>query len=41
MVDAQALIFGAEEDGADDITSDEQEEEAIVQVRMAPSVEDG
>lgn len=38
---AEALVLGADEDGADDVASDEQEEEAVVQMRVMESVEDG
>ena len=38
---SQALILGADEDGANDIACDEEQEEAVVQVGMAQGVEDG
>ena len=36
----QALVLGADEDGADDIAGDEQEEETVVQVRVVKGIED-
>ena len=40
-VHAEALILGANEDGADDIASHEQQEKASVKARMVESIEDG
>lgn len=40
-VRAQALVFGADEDGADDVAGDEEEEEAVVEVGVVEGVEDG
>lgn len=40
-VHAQALVLGADEDGADDVARDEEEEEAVVEVRVVEGVEDG
>lgn len=40
-VDAEALVFGADEDGADDVAGDEEEEEAVVEFGVAERVEDG
>ena len=40
-VDAEALVFGANEDGADDVASDEEEEETVVEVGVVEGVEDG
>jgi len=37
---AEALVFGADEDGAEDVAGDEEEEETVVQVRVAQGVED-
>ena len=38
-VDAQPLVFGADEDGADDVASHEEEEEAVVQAGVVDCVE--
>lgn len=38
---SQALILGADEDGANDISCNEEQEEAVVQVGVAQGVEDG
>ena len=40
-VHAEALVLGANEDGADDITGHEQQEKAIVKTRMVEGIEDG
>lgn len=40
-VDAEALVLGADEDGADDVARDEEEQEGVVQVRVVQGVEDG
>lgn len=40
-VHAQALVLGADEDGADDVAGDEEEEEAVVEMRILEGVEDG
>ena len=40
VVDAETLILGAKEDGADDVAGDEEEEEAIMEMWMAVCVED-
>lgn len=40
-VHPEALILGADEDGANDIASDKEEEKAIVKVRIVEGVEDG
>ena len=40
-VHAEALVFGADEDGADDVAGHEEEEEAVVQARVVERVEDG
>ena len=40
-VDAEALVLGADEDGADDVAGDEEEEETVVQVGVVQGVEDG
>lgn len=40
-VHAEALVLGADEDGADDVAGDEEEKEAVVQVRVVQGVEDG
>lgn len=41
IMDAQPLILGADQNGAEDVSGDEEEEEAIVHVRVAVGVEDG
>jgi len=38
---SQALVFGADEDGRDDVASYEKKEEGVVEMRMVKSVEDG
>ena len=38
---AQALVLGADEDGADDVTGHKEEEETIVQMGMVEGIEDG
>ena len=40
-VNSQALVLGADEDGADNVTGYEEEEEAVVEVRVVQGVEDG
>ena len=40
-VHAEALVFGADEDGADDVAGHEEEEEAVVQSGVVERVEDG
>ena len=40
-VDAQALVLGADEDGADDVAAHEEEEESAVQILVVDGVEDG
>ena len=40
IVDPQALILGAEEDCTDDVASNEEKQEAVVQVRMVVRVKD-
>ncbi len=40
-VHAEALVFGADEDGADDVACDEEEEEAVVEAVVVQGVEDG
>ena len=40
-VHAQALVLGADEDGADDVAGHEEEEEAVVQAGVVERVEDG
>ena len=40
-MDAQALVFGADEDGRDDVAGYEKEEEAVVEMGVMKSVEDG
>lgn len=37
----ESLVFGADEDGRDDIASNKEEEEAIMEIRMADVVKDG
>ena len=39
-VHAQALVLGADEDGADDVAGHEEEEEAVVQAGVVERVED-
>ena len=41
IMNPQALVLGADEDGANDISRDEEQEEAVVQIGMAQGVEDG
>ena len=41
VVHAQALVLGADEDGADHVPRDEEEQEAVVQARVVVVVEDG
>ena len=38
---AEALVLGADEDGADDVAGHEEEEEAVVQAGVVQRVEDG
>ena len=38
---AEALVLSADEDGADDVAGHEEEEEAVVQVRVVEGVENG
>ena len=40
-VHAEALVFGADEDSADDVAGHEEEEEAVVQAGVVERVEDG
>lgn len=40
-VDPQALVLGADKDGADDVAGHKEEEEAVVQVRVLQRVVDG
>lgn len=40
VMDAETLVFGTQEDGADDVAADEEEEEQIVQTFVAVGVED-
>lgn len=40
-MDAEALVFGADEDGGDDVAGHEEEEEAIVHSGVVDGVEDG
>ena len=40
-VHTQALVLGADEDGADDVAGDKEEEEAVVEMRVLTVVEDG
>ena len=40
-VHAEALVLGADEDGADDVAGHEEEEEAVVQAGVVERVEDG
>lgn len=40
VVDSEALVFGADEDGGDDIAADEDDEHGVVDVRVADCVED-
>ena len=40
-VHAQALVLGADEDGADDVAGHEKEEEAVMQAGVMERVEDG
>ena len=40
-VHAKPLVLGADENGADDISSDEEEEETVVEMRVMKCVEDG
>ena len=40
-VHPQALVFGADEDGADDVAGDEEEEEAVMETGVVQGVEDG
>lgn len=40
-VDAEALVFGADEDGADDVAGHEEEEESVVEGGVMEGVEDG
>lgn len=40
-VTAKALVFGADENGGDDVAGDEEEKEAIMESGMADGVEDG
>ncbi len=37
----ESLVFGADEDGRDDIASNKEKEEAIMEIRMADVVKDG
>lgn len=41
VMDAQALVLGAQEDGGQDISGNEKQKKAVVQVRVAICVEDG
>lgn len=41
MVDSQTLVLGADTNGADDVASDEEEEEDIVEFGVLSDVEDG
>lgn len=41
IMDSQALVLGADEDGANDISGNEEQEEAVVQMGVAQGVEDG
>lgn len=40
-VNSQALVFGADEDGRDDVASYEKEEKAVMEMGVVKSVEDG
>lgn len=40
-MDAEALVFGADEDGGDDVAGHEEEEEAVVHFGVVDGVEDG
>ena len=40
-MDSQALVFGADEDGGDDVAGYEEEEEAVVEMGVMESVEYG
>ena len=40
-MDSQALVFGADEDGGDDVAGNEEEEKAVVEFGVVESVEDG
>ena len=40
-MDSQALVFGADEDGRDDIAGYEKEEKAVVKMGVVESVENG
>lgn len=41
VVDAQPLVFGAQEDGRENVATDEDQEESVVQVGVVVRVEDG
>ena len=41
IMNSQALVLGADEDGANDISGNEEQEEAVVQIGMVQGVEDG
>ena len=40
-MDSQALVFGADEDGRDDVAGYEKEEKAVMETGVVKSVEDG
>ena len=41
IMDAEALVLGAYEDGLDDEAADEEDQEAVVQIRVMVGIEDG
>ncbi len=40
-VDAEALVFGADEDGGDDVTGDEEQKKSIMEFGVTDGIEDG
>jgi hypothetical protein len=40
VVDSEALVFSTEEDRANDVASDKQQEEGVMEVRMTVGIED-
>ena len=40
-MDAETLVFGADEDGGDDVAGYEEEEETVVEARVVEGVEYG